>query len=400
MNFFPKQIIYNINFINFFKKKISIKKTLSKIISLKNKNFFFLGRARSGIYIIVKEIINQKKKIVLLSPFTIPDVVHLIIKAGGTPVFFDFKKNSLDVSIDSILKMKKKYRNSIAAILITHYNYNQIDYRAIYLICKKYNFYLIEDCAISISGCSEKYRIGSLSDFSVYSFSSFKFLNYIWGGLIAYKTKYNLNFNKYKKWKKLNFFDYLSQLIKTLKFQILTNQFIFKYFTIKILRYRISKKQFLDKIPQESNLKLNNSYFTLPSNQAIYEIVRKVKFYNENLTHRRSISLIYHNFLKNISLSNHDNIRKRILESECGCYIILAKNSSHKSFLRKRLLECNFDVGKFYYNNCKQLKLFRNVDGHVPNLNSIIKKIVILPTHPRITEKYAESLSKNILKLY
>jgi perosamine synthetase len=402
MNFFPKQIIYPIKYFNFIKKnkKLYYKKFF-EIFFIKNKSYFFLGRARSGIYISVKEVINLKKKnIILLSPFTIPDIINIVIAAGGKPVFLDFNKNSLDISLNSIVRIKNKYQTSIAAVLITHYNLNQINYLKIYLLCKKFNFSLIEDCAISLSGFSRSVRIGSLSDFSIYSFSSFKFLNYFWGGLLIYKNFYRQSLLKYKNWRKLNIFNYFPQLLKTLRFQILTNLYIFRYFTIRILKFKLNQGQLLDKIPEENNLKINSSYFSVPSDNAIYEIVRKAKFYNQYLNNRRLISLIYLKFLKNISLASNTDLYNRILQSECGCYIILAKNYNHKNYLRKKLLDLNFDVGKFYYHNSKKIDSFKNIEGKIPNLNSLIDKIIILPTHPKITPTYATLLAKKILEIY
>ena len=68
--------------------------------------------------------------------------------------------------------------------------------------------------------------------------------------------------------------------------------------------------------------------------------------------------------------------------------------------MRKELANINFDVGKFFYNNCARILNFKNIAGSTKNLDLLIKRLIILPTHPRITEKYAEFLSKNILKLY
>jgi hypothetical protein len=192
----------------------------------------------------------------------------------------------------------------------------------------------------------------------------------------------------------------LPQLLKTLKFKILTNLYIFRYFTIKILKFKLNQDQLLDKIPEENNLKINSSYSSLPSDNAIYEIVRKTKFYNQYLKNRRLISLVYLKFLKNISLASNTDLYNRILQSECGCYIIVAKNYNHRNYLRKKLLESNFDVGKFYYHNCKKIDSFKNIGGKVPNLNSLVDKIIILPTHPQITVTYATLLAKKILEIY
>jgi dTDP-4-amino-4,6-dideoxygalactose transaminase len=142
----PKQIIYPINYIKIFfsifsinNPTISFLKKIRKIIYYKNKNFFLLGRARSGIFIAVKESISIEKRIILLSPFTIPDVVNLVLKSGGIPKFFDYKKETLDICNFSLLDLVYKHKTKIAAIIITHYQFNQINYKKIYSICKKKN---------------------------------------------------------------------------------------------------------------------------------------------------------------------------------------------------------------------------------------------------------------------
>ena len=118
------------------------------------------------------------------------------------------------------------------------------------------------------------------------------------------------------------------------------------------------------------------------------------------MSHRREISLVYYKFLRNISISKNSDLIKRISNGECSCYLILAKNIKHRTFVRRELANINFDVGKFFYNNCSKILNFKNIAGSTKNLDSLIKRLIILPTHPRITKKYAELLSKNILKIY
>ena len=74
-----------------------------------NKKVRLLGRARSGIYLAVKILISHsKKKTVLLSPFTIPEIVDLVIYAGGKPLFIDHEKFSTNISIKDLSKKIKK----------------------------------------------------------------------------------------------------------------------------------------------------------------------------------------------------------------------------------------------------------------------------------------------------
>ena len=81
---FPRQIIHPISYSNlfnffFFNRTHKIKNKISKIFSLNNKNLIFIGRARTAVYLILKYFLKKnKKKIVIIAPFTIPSRIHLI----------------------------------------------------------------------------------------------------------------------------------------------------------------------------------------------------------------------------------------------------------------------------------------------------------------------------------
>jgi hypothetical protein len=53
-----------------------------------------IGRARMGIHLLAKLSIKGERRRVLMSPFTIPDVVTMVVLAGAEPVFYDFEPGS------------------------------------------------------------------------------------------------------------------------------------------------------------------------------------------------------------------------------------------------------------------------------------------------------------------
>ena len=56
-----------------------------------SKNYLILSQGRVGIYLAVKSIVNKKKREIILSPFTVFEVVNMVKSAGGVPVFADLK---------------------------------------------------------------------------------------------------------------------------------------------------------------------------------------------------------------------------------------------------------------------------------------------------------------------
>ena len=401
----PKQIIneiYYFNFIHylFFKpNKKRIEKKLKKTLNLSNTySIVLLGRARTGIFLAIKSILKQStSKLILIAPYTIPDVINLIKIAGGEPIFIDFDKKSTNLN----LKILEKFLNTKpAALIITHYTINEKNYKKIFKMCKKKNVKLIEDSAIAIAGYSGKNKtpINSLSDFSIFSFSAFKFLNFFYGGLLAIKNNddFNIINSEVKKWTKLDSYSYFKKFLEVLVFQFFTNKIVFNILTMKIYKLR-SFLGFNKSTKTYTNYqigKLDKTYLTRPSDLFYQEINKKMKFFKMSQFHRRKISNIYYNYLKHFSIP-YDLTRSQINHSSVMHYLIYHKQSNK---LKQKLLNYNFDVGKTFYENCSPI--FKNKKNEKQNnIDDLVKNTILLPTHELITTNYAKKLAKKILKL-
>src|ERR1700731_286208 len=58
-----------------------------------------IGRARAGLYLLAKNRIDTQRRRLIMSPYTILDVVNMVQFAGGEPVFVDFLPNSTNVDL-------------------------------------------------------------------------------------------------------------------------------------------------------------------------------------------------------------------------------------------------------------------------------------------------------------
>lgn len=398
----PKQIINKIHYTKVFldfilqKKFLNYQKILKNVSDIFNTNnkLIFLGRARTGIFLAIKTFLNKNKPKILMSPFTIPDVINMVQCAGGVPVFFDFSKDSTFLDISKLKKIIKK--NEFSALILTHYNINNQNYRELYEICRKNNMKLIEDCAISIGGSANNFNIGSLSDAAIYSFSSFKFINFFYGGLIQFRNK--IDFENVKKetrnWKKFNFIGYIEPLFKAIKFQIITSKAIY-FFLIKIFYFGFfKKKNFIEKkyIKFTFN-KMDMSYFSLPGDPFFFEFERKILDFEKYQNHRRKISNIYLKFLKPISIPH--NLSQKLIDTS-SCYNYLIKVQS-KEKLRRKLADLGFDTGYSMYPNCHRYENYKNIEGNSKNVDDLIKHCISLPTHQYITSDYAKKISIAII---
>ena len=396
----PKQIINNINYFKILFDFL-IKRKFHKFTKLFNKlsttfyindNYIFIGRARVGIFLSVKIFLNRDKPKILMSPFTIPDVVNMVECAGGIPVFLDFEENTTFFDINQLNQVIKK--NEFSALILTHYNINDRNYKKIKDICKTNNIKLIEDCAISAGGTSNNVSIGSLSDATVYSFSSFKYVNFFYGGLIFFKdhSHYQSAQDEVRNWKKLSFCNYLEPLFNTIKFQIITSKLL--YTLISKIFYKMN--DFKKKNITFSYKNMNATYFSLPSNSFFFEVDRKISNFDKLQNHRRKISNIYFKYLKHISIP-FNLTQEQINASSCYNYLINVKN---KNLLRKKLANMGIDTGNAMYPNCHNDEKYKNIEGSSRNVDILIENSMAIPTHQLITEVYAVRISKAILDNY
>jgi perosamine synthetase len=404
---YSRQIIYPNNYFLIFKnfveknttntlKEILLKK-IPKIFNYTN-NYIFIGRARTGIFLLVKIFLKAKKPKVAMSPFTIPDVVNMVICAGGVPVFVDFEKKTTFLNLDQLEIIFKK--NECSILILTHYNINEKNYLNIKNLCTNYNIKLVEDCAIAAGGASNGIKIGTLCDGAIYSFSSFKFLNFFWGGMVYIKN--NQLFEQVnsltKSWKTLSFIDYLSPIISSLKFDFLTSRLIFNYFTFNLLQINLHKsKNLVNKQYADFEVgKLNKTYFTLPSEVFYSELSRKIDNFYSFQEKRVKSSLIYYNLLSKFSVP-YNISEDLIINSSCYNYLIYSEN---KKALRVKLAKLGFDTGFSMYQNSHKFPNYSQFDGYSDEVDNLIENSIVLPTHYLITEKYAEQLSQAILSNY
>lgn len=389
--------INNINFFNlFFSKEINHTHKIDNLKKILNsgKNLIFLGRARTGIYILTKYFLkrrNGKYSNVLIVPFTIPDIINLIKKAGGNPIFLDFDNYSTFVCLKDLKFKIKKYKPKI--LILTHYHLEEKNIKEIVKICKKNSITLIEDRAVSY-GALKKNKV--YGDAAVFSFSSFKLLNYYYGGaLTCKKNKIHKDINfTINRWKRLSLLQHSRQVFLTLIYQFLTSKFIFNYLGYYFFNYNFfSKKKYGKFYFSKGNF--DQSYFTRPSFGFFEEILNKITNIKINQEHRTKIFKIYYKNLKKYSVPNKIK-NNQILSGSCYNFLMYHKNSLQ---IRRQLKKKKFDIGKILYENLNKSYYKSSRAYKTINLNNLSKNLIVLPTHKFVTEKYASDLAKEINRI-
>ena len=87
--------------------KINCKKNfLLKLKSiLKTNNIVLTSQGRSALFYILKSIISDKKREIIISPYTLPEVIFCIKYSGGTPILVDI---NIETGLLDLESLKKK----------------------------------------------------------------------------------------------------------------------------------------------------------------------------------------------------------------------------------------------------------------------------------------------------
>ena len=121
---------------------------------------------------------------------------HALELCGGKPIFVD--SNEHDGNID-VKKIEKKLTKKTKGICVTHFLGKPVDMDLVLKIVKKYNLFLIEDCALALGSKFKKKHVGTFGNFGAFSFHPVKLITTAEGGAFICRNEKNFNFIKSAK---------------------------------------------------------------------------------------------------------------------------------------------------------------------------------------------------------
>jgi dTDP-4-amino-4,6-dideoxygalactose transaminase len=119
---------------------------------------------------------------VITTPMTCTATNIPILYTGAKAVFADIQEDTLNIDPKSI---EKKITARTKAIMIVHWAGYPCDMDEINAIAKKHNLKVIEDAAHALGAKYKGKFIGSISDFSCFSFQAIKQITCIDGGMVS-----------------------------------------------------------------------------------------------------------------------------------------------------------------------------------------------------------------------
>lgn len=359
------------NFLKFLRKFFSTDKIL------------LTSQGRVAAFNIFKVILSEKKREILICPYTLTEIVNAIIYAGGKPIYVEIDlKNGLPLEED----LDKKINENTAGLVLTHLYSNIKDLSNFH---NKYNgkIKIIEDVAINFGAKIDKKKfLGTLFDYGFYSFGIMKHVCTFHGGAIYCKDESKFNEIDQNLKNNINY-----PIIKSLKLvtfciliDIFYSRYVYSFFTHHILKLSISSLEklmnpnvypkFPKSIPDHYNYNFQNSF-------AIAGI-ENLKNYEAKIDNRIKKVKLYERYLdKSLIINYFSNYKiNSFLE-----FPILLKRKNNK-FLHNELLKKGYDIRQTWYVNiARYLKLNFNLEDF-NNCEYLHEKVLSLPTHDKISE--------------
>ena len=375
-----------INILHIFQSLISKKKNFIDVLKkfLKKENIDLTSLGRTALYEIIKIIINDtKKNHFIISPYTIPAVIHSIKHAGGIVVYVDIDKTTGLINED---KLEKAINDTTAGIIITHLYSNCENIKK---FIKKFSgrVSIIEDAAINFGAKVDDNYLGTLCDFGFYSFNIVKNLNTLNGGALYIKD--NDKFKKYLSNKNKKNFPYvqtINLLLTVAIIKLISNNYVYQVFHyflklvyLKKINFILKKiypilfHNFEKKLPQIYSYDFN----WIMNDVAIYNLKRIEKNYNERCAKAKLYNkLISDKVATKTNCFSSDNA---LLE-----YTLILKNIDNRK-AHTILMRNGYDVRHTWYIN--NLKKYNDKEiNNFKDTNQIEDKVFCLPLHPNISE--------------
>lgn len=379
------------------KHQKEFKKKLHNYLGLSPDNISLFWKGRVALYAILKAIDIKEGDEIILPAFTCVVVANAIIYLGAKPVYVDIDPKTYNIDID---KVEEKITSKTKAILAQNTFGLSSDLEPIMEIAKKYNIFVIEDCAHGFGGSYKGKLNGTITDAAFYSSQWNKPFSTGLGGIavtnnpeIALKLKEIENKALKPVIKEelalsslVNFRDIFSNQHT---YWVITNGYRF-----------LSQNNIILGSSQGEEIKkpeITDGFLKGFSNFQAKRGLKELKNFDMNLGHRRKTAQLYKKMLENLDIPSpyepeyavHTYIK----------YPVLVKN--REEFLEEAQKN-KIEFGDWFISPLhpiiKNYELWNYKYGDNPIAEKISQHIVNLPTHLRINEDYVAKIEKFLIK--
>jgi perosamine synthetase len=353
-----------------------------------------VNQCRLGIYLALKSFVTEEKPKVILSPFTIFDIVNMVLCAGGRPVFADVRRDSCTIDPNEVERL---IDDETAAVLVTHTHVMCSGIDRIAEICRGRGVGLVEDAAVAFGTRYNGRAVGTLGDIGVYSFGLFKNISALYGGMVVTRSE-----ELYRRMaREAATFDPVSptalgkKILQASYIDFATLPLIFRTLTFWVFRYG-----FLHKVEPINKRTRNDPNPTLRRelpdslrkriSPAQARLIRsQLERVRRDMNDRIRTAEYYHRGLEGLP----EVILPPLANDGSNGYLVFPIQVEERDALLRHMMVMGRDCASYYYRNCADLDIFSEFARDCPNARLAGQKTVLMPTYPRYNLKEA---AKNV----
>lgn len=347
--------------------------------------------ARVGIYLAIKHLIKPGAQ-VLMSPYTISDVVNMVIAAGGVPRFVDVDPATGNMDPE---QLKLRISTECQAILVTHLHGIPARMEEIMKIARQQGLPVIEDNAqafgsrVTVSDTqleNASHVLGTVGDVGILSFGSYKNINAWFGGMIL--TKHRDLAEKIRaeisEWPLFSTWTILRKIRQSAVVDIFGWEPFFSKAMFPIFRHG-----FINDIPAinrivaieldtarrdllipwfKSQMAPGQARRVLEQLETFVKLgdirIEKAKIYDQEIPSKQGL-------IKPPSPNGRENV-----------YTYYALQADRRQDLLKWLMFFDRDIAPQHLKNCAHLESFKEFYHPCPQADLVARRFLLLPTYP------------------
>jgi dTDP-4-amino-4,6-dideoxygalactose transaminase len=346
-----------------------------------------MPQARMGIHLTLKTILEPGQRVVM-SPYTIADVVNMVICAGGVPVFCDVEPNTCNIDPE---KIEPLIDENTGAVLITHLHGLAAHPKRCREICDRHNVPLIEDSAQAFGATVDGRRTGTFGRAGIISIGMYKNVNAWYGGAVltddealAASLREELRSFEYESARKI-----LKRMRKGILTDALTWPPIFKTLTFWIFRYgaihdvEAINKRVRTELDVSRYDEINPAYLRKLTPTQASLALSQIDRIDRDTDARIARARMYYEGLKDLE----GPILPPPVFDGSHIYTYYPIRCPDRDEILKWLMKHNCDIAAQHLKNCADLPGFDVFEGDCPIARDTAAQIVLLPTYPRYSER-------------
>ena len=346
-----------------------------------------VNQARVGLYLVVRAVLklrgNGRRK-VIMSPYTIFDVVNMVIAADGEPVFADIEAATCNVDPAEVERLVD---DDTAAVLVTHLHGLCCAMDRIRDACVPRGIAVVEDAAQSVGSRYNGRHVGTLGDVGVYSFGMMKNVNGLYGGAVLTNDAGIAAYIRAEldAFQPMGASDLCKRAAYGAALDIATTPAVFRLLTYWLFRFAvlhdIGAINVLSCSEQRPVLRaeLPHMYCRRMSSTQARLVLAQLDRIEQHSAVRRATAMRYFETLKGIGGIGLPP--KRLDGSHT--YMVFPVRVAERNAVIRSLFRAGRDVTAQHLRNCADLDVFTAWYRDCPVAREVSGSVVLLPTYPR-----------------